>query len=87
MRPSSLSNAIMVALSSGFARSSSLDYILDYNNLFKTSWRNLEQRSSKRENYCVSNYNSNFNHKNNFRTQVYNNSKLSKIKKYSRKHN
>ncbi len=75
--------AIMSALSC--SRSFSLDSILSSNKMFESTWRDLKSSESKNACYSLDNYNSNFNSKNNFRTQVYNSSRSNM--RYSRKHN
>ncbi len=83
MGDSTLSYAIALTLSARFAHARSLDFNLDSSKLFDPILGNLKVNVSKRDCYSLDNYSSNFNFKNNFRTQVYNSGK----NKYSRKHN
>jgi hypothetical protein len=62
-----------------------LDFILNSNNFFKSSFLDIKIRDGfGRDNYAVNNYNCNFNSKVNMRKHVYNTHKKNK---YSRKHN
>jgi hypothetical protein len=84
MRRSSLSAAILFTLSSS-SSGSGLDFILNSNNLFKSTFLDIKKCDGfRRDNYSINNYNCNFNSKGNMRKQVYNTHKKNK---YSRKHN